>query len=69
MLTRATMAPTDRSRPAVRIANVCPKDTAAKAAADTPMLRKFGSDRNTAELMEKTITIRRTIIGKPISRP
>jgi hypothetical protein len=53
--------------------NKCADDAdqcdAAKAAADTPMLRKFGSDRNTAELIEKTITISRTIIGKPISRP
>src|SRR5260370_2932196 len=58
MLTSATVAPTERSRPAVMIANVCPNDTQASAAAATPMLRKFGTEKNTSEISENSRIIK-----------
>ena len=69
MLTSATVAPTERSRPAVMIANVCPNDTPASAAAATPMLRKLGTEKNTSEISENSKIIKATTSGRTISRP
>src|SRR5260370_11325529 len=69
ILTSATVEPTDRSRPAVSTTNVWPNDTAASAAAATPMFLKFCVVRNTAEVSQNIAIRRMTTAGRPISRP
>ena len=69
MLTSATVEPTDRSSPAVRIVKVCPNDTAASAAAATPMLRKFWTEKNTSEVAVNRPMSAATTSGSPTWRP
>ena len=68
-LTSATIAPTERSRPAVRITSVCPNATMASADAWSPMFRKFGRLRKTSDMEAKKISRAATASGSPISRP
>ena len=68
-LASATVEPTERSRPAVRMVKVCPNDTAARAAAATPILRKFGIEKNTSEAVAKNAISAVTTRGRPSWRP